>query len=104
MTRTTTWLTEAVADLGDQGKIVREDTPFGTVIVWQDVPRGQTGGVLVGDIPETILPLVIARLRAINNGNLETSAAIKLCENALLVLEARREDRDARGVTGTEAP
>jgi hypothetical protein len=80
----------------------------GSVLVWQDRPRSETGGELVGDIPETILPLVIARLRILNHEpntpSRETSLAITRCEEALHWLEARRRDREERNVSGTYAP
>jgi len=83
------------------------ETPHGSRIVWQDAPRRETGDVLVGDLPETILPLVIGRLRYLNHEprtpSRETSLAITRCEEALHWLTARRVDRDARGVTGTVA-
>jgi hypothetical protein len=83
------------------------ETPQGSRIVWQDRPRSETGGVLVGDVPETILPLVINRLRHLNHEpntpSRETSLAITRCEEALHWLGARRADRDARGVAGTVA-
>lgn len=76
-------------------------------IVWQDAPRSETGGVLVGDLPEGILPLVIDRLRVLNTNpttkSRETSLAITHCEEALHWLLARRADREARGVAGTRA-
>jgi hypothetical protein len=83
-------------------------TAHGSTLNWQDRPRGGTGGSLVGDTPETMLPLVIARLRQLNHEpntpGRETSLAITHCEEALHWLTARRADRDARGVTGTPRP
>jgi hypothetical protein len=84
------------------------ETTLGSVIVWQDKPRSLTGGSLVGDIPETILPLIIARLRVLNHEpntpSRETSLAITHCEEALHWLESRRRDREERAVSGTYAP
>lgn len=84
-------------------KVVQSE--HGSVIAWQDVPRGKTGGVLVGDIPETILPLVIARLHEIQTDppDAYTAHAIDLLEYAQVQLETRRAGRDRRGVTGTDA-
>ena len=83
-------------------------TARGSVINWQAAPRSLTGGELVGDIPETILPLVIARLRVLNHEpntpSRETSLAITHCEEALHWLESRRRDREERLVSGTYAP
>ena len=88
--------------------IVTYRTPLGSAILWQDAPRSLTGGELVGDIPETILPLVIARLRVLNHEpntpSRETSLAITHCEEALHWLESRRRDREERLVSGTYAP
>ncbi len=85
-----------------------ETTRLGSRIVWQDAPRSLTGGELIGDVPETILPLVIARLRVLNHEpntpSRETSLAITHCEEALHWLEARRRDREERAVSGTFAP
>ncbi len=87
---------------------VEWETPLGSVIAWQDAPRSLTGGQLVGDIPETILPLVIQRLRQLNHEpntpSRETSLAITHCEEALHWLESRRRDREERGVSGTYTP
>ncbi len=84
------------------------ETPLGSRIVWQDRPRSLTGGELIGDIPETILPLVIARLRTLNHDpntpSRETSLAITHCEEALHWLLARRADRQERAVSGTYIP
>jgi len=83
-------------------------TEHGSTINWQDRPRGETGGQLIGETPETLLPVVIARLRQLNHEphtpSRETSLAITHCEEALHWLAARRADRDARGVTGTPRP
>ncbi len=83
-------------------------SPLGSRIVWQDRPRSLTGGQLVGDVPETILPLVIQRLRQLNHEpntpSRETSLAITHCEEALHWLESRRRDREERGVSGTYTP
>jgi hypothetical protein len=87
--------------------VVFDETDFST-ICWQDKPRSQTGGVLVGDVPETILPLVLDRLRILNEPpntwSEHTDAAIMHCKLALESLTARRADRDERGVTGTYTP
>lgn len=62
-------------------------------VVWQDSPLRETGGEFVGDLPETILPLVIDRLRVLNaNPNTksrEISLAITHCEEAQHWLMAR---------------
>lgn len=88
--------------------VIRVETPAGSIIVWQDRPRRETGGVLVGDIPETILPLVLMRLRQLNHEpntpSRETSLAITRLEEGLHWLQARRADRELRGVSGTVAP
>lgn len=83
------------------GKLV-EDTALGSVLVWQDGPISEVG--VAGDQPETILPYVIARLRAVStfHPNRETSLAITHCEEALHWLEARKADRITRGVEGTD--
>lgn len=85
--------------------LLLELTDHGSLIQWQDVPRGQSGGELIGDIPETILPLVIARLREIQTTppDTYTAFAIDLLDYAQLQLETRRAGRDRRGVTGTDA-
>ena len=88
----------------DGAVLVQERHPGGTRIVWQNVPRGATDG-LIADIPETILPLVIARLRTLNHEpntpSRATSLAITHCEEALHWLLSRRESRDSLGITGT---
>ena len=93
---------------GAQHGILTEHTPLGSRINWQDEPRSLTGGELIGDTPETVLPLVIARLRVLNHEpntpSRETSLAITKCEEALHWLQDRRRDRDERGVTGTYTP
>lgn len=90
----------------DDGRYVVQ-TDLGSTINWQDRPRSETGGHLVGDIPETILPLVISRLRQLNHEpntpSRETSLAITHCEEALHWLQARRRDREERQVSGTYA-
>jgi hypothetical protein len=75
----------------DRDGAVVEYTDHGSAIRWRMFPIGQ------GDAPETILPSVIARLRAINNDDRqkarEVSLAITHCEEALhwlLALESRR--------------
>ncbi len=91
-----------------EGPTYVETTDLGSRIAWQDRPRGETGGVLVGDTPETILPIVIERLRVLNHEpntpSRETSLAITNAEQALHWLQWRRADRNARGVTGTGKP
>ncbi len=82
-----------------------EENEVGTRIVWQNEPRSLTGGVLVGDTPETLLPRIIARMRVLNHEpntpSRETSLAITHCEEALHWLRARREAREDQGVLGT---
>jgi hypothetical protein len=81
-----------------------ELTDVGTRIVWQDGPVSEVG--VQGDQPETILPIIIDRLRTVSKDhpNRETSLAITHCEEALHWLQARKADREARGVEGTNEP
>ena len=95
-------------DIAVGKKVIVSKSGLGSTIVWQDAPRSLTGGELIGDIPETILPLVIARLRVLNHEpntpSRETSLAITHCEEALHWLQDRRRDREERAVSGTYAP
>ena len=71
-------------------------TDFGSRIVWHDRRRVYAGD-LVGDVPETVLPLVIDRLRTLNDKaadpSREQALAITHCEEALHWLDARNERR-----------
>ena len=60
-----------------------------SLIVWQSRKDGP------GDTPETILPAVIERMRALNreDGARELSLAITHCEEALHWLQALAERR-----------
>lgn len=90
----------------DDGRYI-ETTDGGSTIVWQNVPRSETGGKLVGDIPETLLPVILDRLRALNRApetaSRETALAITKVQEAIHWLNDRRDDREARGVAGTRA-
>jgi hypothetical protein len=71
-------------------------TEHGSSLNWQDRPRGETGGQLIGETPETLLPLVIARLRQLNHephNSRATSLAITHCEEALHWLQQPRDIR-----------
>jgi hypothetical protein len=83
---------------------VTEYTEAGSAIRWQEGTVSEVG--VTGDQPESILPSVIARLRALNrqSPNRETSLAITHCEEALHWLQARTASRIARGVEGTRQP
>lgn len=77
-------------------------TELGSIIRWQDGTVGEVG--ITGDQPETLLPLIIDRLRVLNanpNNNRETASAITRIEEGLHWLQARRVDRLQRGVEGT---
>jgi hypothetical protein len=96
-----------------EGSVVTEDgkrivtDEYGTTIVWQDVPRTETGGVLVGHTPLTLLPAIINRLRYLNHEpetrSRETSLAITHLEEALHWLQAREDRRASQGVLGMRA-
>lgn len=73
-------------------------TPAGSTIVWPERPRADAGG---GDQPETILEVVIARLRALNadpaTKSRQISLAVTRCEEALhwLTADPGRERSDS---------
>lgn len=78
-----------------------ELTPLGSHISWQDGPVGEVG--VTGDQPETLIPVIIARLETISNGqpDIFTHNALHYLERAQANLLARKKDRLARGVEGT---
>ena len=85
------------------GRLV-EWTPLGSAIVWQNAPVGEVG--VTGDQPETLLPVIIERMKAISVGHEDqwTDAAIALCERAQQSLANRRAAREAAKVEGTHRP
>jgi hypothetical protein len=97
-----------VPDISIGSKVIVSKSGLGSTIIWQNAPRGETGGKLIGDIPETILPLVIARLEALiappNTYSRDTDDALAFLRKAQRLLEARRADRETRGVSGTYVP